>query len=69
VRGVEVIDQILAADDDTERDRHLVLLEDLCEAMTDGSMCAMGGLTPLPVRSAMAMHLERVASEDVRSAR
>jgi len=25
----------------------------LCETMTDGSLCAMGGLTPLPVRSAV----------------
>jgi bidirectional [NiFe] hydrogenase diaphorase subunit len=47
----------------------LALLEDLCEAMTDGSMCAMGGLTPLPVRSAMARHLDQVADKDMRGAR
>ena len=29
------------------------LLEDLCEVMRDGSLCAMGGLTPLPVLSAL----------------
>jgi len=50
-RGVEVIDRITAGMD---RDRNLVLLEDLCTTMTDGSLCAMGGLTPLPVRSALA---------------
>ncbi|MEY3733053.1 MAG: hypothetical protein RL347_412 [Actinomycetota bacterium] len=50
-RGVEVIDKITAGID---RDRNLVLLEDLCTTMTDGSLCAMGGLTPLPVRSALA---------------
>jgi len=50
-RGVEVIDRITAGID---RDRNLVLLEELCETMTDGSLCAMGGLTPLPVRSALA---------------
>jgi len=50
-RGVEVIDRISAGID---RDRNLVLLEDLCTTMTDGSLCAMGGLTPLPVRSALA---------------
>ena len=50
-RGVEVIDKITAGDD---RERNLVLLEDLCTTMTDGSLCAMGGLTPLPVRSALA---------------
>jgi formate dehydrogenase iron-sulfur subunit len=26
----------------------------LCDTMTQGSLCAMGGLTPLPVRSALA---------------
>ena len=50
-RGVEVIDRITAGID---RDRNLVLLEDLCTTLTDGSLCAMGGLTPLPVRSALA---------------
>jgi len=49
-RGVEVIDRITAGID---RVRNLELLEELCEAMTDGSLCAMGGLTPLPVRSAL----------------
>ena len=50
-RGVEVIDRITAG---VDRERNLVLLEDLCTTMTDGSLCAMGGLTPLPVRSALA---------------
>jgi len=50
VRGVETIDRIRAGED---REANLVLLEDLCELMTDGSLCAMGGLTPLPVRSAI----------------
>jgi formate dehydrogenase iron-sulfur subunit len=51
-RGVEVIDRIIAGQD---RQKNLVLLEDLCETMTDGSLCAMGGLTPLPVRSALRL--------------
>ncbi|MFI6678662.1 formate dehydrogenase beta subunit [Kribbella sp. NPDC050470] len=50
VRGVETIDRIVAGDD---RKKNLVLLDDLCELMTDGSLCAMGGLTPMPVRSAV----------------
>jgi formate dehydrogenase iron-sulfur subunit len=29
------------------------LLDDLCELMTDGSLCALGGLIPLPVQSAV----------------
>ncbi|MEZ5118085.1 MAG: NADH-ubiquinone oxidoreductase-F iron-sulfur binding region domain-containing protein [Candidatus Nanopelagicales bacterium] len=50
VRGVEVIDRIVAG---TDRDANLALLDDLLVTMTDGSLCAMGGLTPLPVRSAL----------------
>jgi formate dehydrogenase iron-sulfur subunit len=50
VRGVEVIDRILANE---ERDKNLNLLNDLCDTMVDGSLCAMGGMTPLPVRSAV----------------
>jgi formate dehydrogenase iron-sulfur subunit len=50
VRGVEVIDRIIADDD---RAANLVLLNDLCDLMTEGSLCAMGGLTPMPVRSAL----------------
>ncbi|MFL6167835.1 MAG: NADH-ubiquinone oxidoreductase-F iron-sulfur binding region domain-containing protein [Ornithinibacter sp.] len=52
-RGVEVIDRIRAATDDGVRRTQLVLLEDLCTTMTKGSLCAMGGLTPMPVRSAL----------------
>ena len=29
------------------------LLEDLCEVMRDGSLCALGGFTPYPVQSAL----------------
>jgi formate dehydrogenase iron-sulfur subunit len=49
-RGVEVIDRIIANQD---RTRNLRLLDDLCELMTDGSLCALGGLIPLPVMSAI----------------
>lgn len=49
-RGVEVIDRIRA---DEDRDANLALLEDLCETMVDGSLCAMGGMTPFPVQSAL----------------
>jgi formate dehydrogenase iron-sulfur subunit len=51
-RGVEVIDRIVAGED---QEKNLELLEDLCEVMTDGSLCAMGGLTPMPVRSALKL--------------
>ncbi|WP_413615366.1 formate dehydrogenase [Halomonas cupida] len=48
VRGVEVIDRIRANQD---RDANLELLGELCETMVDGSLCAMGGMTPFPVQS------------------
>jgi formate dehydrogenase iron-sulfur subunit len=49
-RGVETIDKIIAG---VDRDANLEVLEDLCQTMTDGSLCAMGGLTPMPVMSAV----------------
>ncbi len=49
-RGVEVIDRIVAGQD---RARNLELLNDLCETLLDGSLCALGGLTPFPVQSAV----------------
>ena len=50
---MEVIDRVRAATDDGVRRTQLDLLEDLCTTMTKGSLCAMGGLTPMPVRSAL----------------
>ena len=49
-RGVETIDLIIAG---REVAKNKELLLDLCEVMTEGSLCAMGGLTPLPVKSAL----------------
>ena len=51
-RGMEVIDQVMAARD-REKASYLELLRDLCETMSAGSLCALGGLTPLPVLSAI----------------
>ena len=50
VRGVEVIDKIIA---NRNRESNLALLRDLCDTMVNGSLCAMGGLTPSPVLSAL----------------
>jgi len=49
-RGAETIDLIMQG---VRVDENKKLLLDLCEVMTDGSLCAMGGLTPMPVKSAM----------------
>jgi formate dehydrogenase iron-sulfur subunit len=50
VRGREVLDRVCT---DTASSDDLILLRDLCETMEQASLCAMGGLTPLPVKSAM----------------
>jgi formate dehydrogenase iron-sulfur subunit len=49
-RGVETMDKVIAG---IQPERNLALVADLCEVMTDGSLCAMGGLTPMPVMSAI----------------
>jgi formate dehydrogenase iron-sulfur subunit len=50
VRGEEVIDKIIAGQD---TERQITLLRDLCDTMVSGSLCAMGGMTPFPVLSAL----------------
>ena len=52
-RGVEVIDTIMLGGGAAANPDSVVLLQDLCELMTDGSLCAMGGLTPMPVLSVL----------------
>jgi len=49
-RGVEVMDKIIARQD---RPQQIHLLRDLCGLMLNGSLCAMGGMTPYPVLSAL----------------
>jgi len=49
-RGVEVVDKIVAGEN---RDENFELLTELCDTMEDASLCAMGGMTPYPVRSAL----------------
>lgn len=55
VRGVEVIDRIRAGENVAG---NLDLLAELCDTMVDGSLCAMGGMTPFPVRSALQYFAE-----------
>jgi formate dehydrogenase iron-sulfur subunit len=49
-RGVEVIDRLVAGQNAPEQE---LLLRDLCETLTYGSLCALGGLIPFPVLSAL----------------
>jgi formate dehydrogenase iron-sulfur subunit len=49
-RGVEVIDRLVAGENAPKQEK---LLRDLCDTMLYGSLCALGGLTPYPVVSAL----------------
>jgi formate dehydrogenase iron-sulfur subunit len=49
-RGLETIEKII---DGRNAEGNIALVKDLCETMTDCSLCALGGLTPLPVMSAL----------------
>ncbi|HJV25866.1 MAG TPA: NADH-quinone oxidoreductase subunit NuoF [Aromatoleum sp.] len=49
-RGVEVIDRIIAGE---ERGKNIALLGSLCDTMLAGSLCALGGMAPYPVQSAL----------------
>jgi formate dehydrogenase iron-sulfur subunit len=64
-RGVETVDKIIAGRD---RQKNVQLLRDLCEVMTDGSLCALGGLAPMPVLSALNHFSEDFAKAPVRVA-
>lgn len=53
-RGVEVIDRItLHRQQPAAHAQQVALLKDLCDTMLYGSLCAMGGMTPYPVMSAL----------------
>jgi formate dehydrogenase iron-sulfur subunit len=49
-RGVETIDKIRAGERVSE---NIAVVEDLCNTMKFGSLCALGGFTPYPVMSAL----------------
>jgi formate dehydrogenase iron-sulfur subunit len=49
-RGKEALDKVIAGED---REQQIHLVRDLCDVMLNGSLCAMGGMTPFPVLSAM----------------
>lgn len=49
-RGVEVMDKIVAG---KNHPQNVQLLRDLSDTMLNGSLCALGGMTPYPVLSAL----------------
>ena len=55
VRGKEVIERIMLG---TNVEANITLLEDLCQTMKFGSLCALGGFVPYPVMSALRHYPE-----------
>lgn len=49
-RGVEVVDKITQGKDHA---KNIQLMRDLSDTMLNGSLCALGGMTPYPVLSAL----------------
>ncbi|HEX9474850.1 MAG TPA: NADH-ubiquinone oxidoreductase-F iron-sulfur binding region domain-containing protein, partial [Steroidobacteraceae bacterium] len=62
-RGVEVIDRLCAGD----RAQQEEILRDLCNTLTYGSLCQLGGLTPYPVLSALDYFPEDFATPRARA--
>ena len=59
-RGAEVIERIMNGEN---RDENYDLLVELCDTMEDASLCAMGGMTPYPVRSVLRHFAEDFSAE------
>jgi formate dehydrogenase iron-sulfur subunit len=55
VRGKEVIERIMLG---SNVEANITLLEDLCQTMKFGSLCALGGFVPYPVMSALRHYPE-----------
>ncbi|SHG81926.1 formate dehydrogenase beta subunit [Bradyrhizobium erythrophlei] len=62
-RGVETIDKIRAGERVPE---NIAVIEDLCNTMKFGSLCALGGFTPYPVMSALKHFREDFGPAPVR---
>jgi formate dehydrogenase iron-sulfur subunit len=61
VRGTEVMDKIIAG---TDRIKNIALVRDLSGTLLNGSLCALGGMTPYPVLSALNHFAEDFTSRD-----
>ncbi|WP_062212314.1 NADH-quinone oxidoreductase subunit NuoF [Aureimonas sp. AU12] len=65
VRGLETMDKVIAGERVGE---NLELVEDLCNTMKFGSLCALGGFTPYPVMSALTHFPEDFRAAPMREA-
>ena len=52
VRGKEAVESMMTGEYTQE---HLEVIADLCDVMEHASLCQMGGMTPIPVRSALGL--------------
>ena len=52
VRGKETVEAFMAS---AQGDDELAIIRDLCDVMEQASLCQMGGMTPIPVRSALGL--------------
>ena len=64
VRGKETLDKIASGENIGE---NIQILDDLCDLMEEASLCAMGGLTPMPVRTAMRLFPDEFSNPIVES--
>jgi formate dehydrogenase iron-sulfur subunit len=64
-RGAETVDKIMRGEKVVQ---NIDLVRDLCETLRDGSLCALGGLTPMPVMSAIEHFPEDFDRKPVRAA-
>ena len=60
VRGEELLEALLAkrgpgGEMPQQADEELAIIGDLCDVMEQASLCQMGGMTPIPVRSALGL--------------
>ena len=65
VRGYETVKKIIDGERPAE---NLALVEDLCNTMKFGSLCALGGFTPYPVMSAIRHFPEDFHGQPMREA-
>jgi formate dehydrogenase iron-sulfur subunit len=61
-RGVELVDKITSG---KEHIKNIQVLRDLSDTMLNGSLCALGGMTPYPVLSALNHFAEDFKPKDV----
>ena len=52
VRGKETVEGLMAS---AQGGDELAIIRDLCDVMEQASLCQMGGMTPIPVRSALGL--------------